>query len=200
MPNETRWSIDQPNSEITFKVGHLLIAHVSGAFKKYEANIYTKQKDFVTAEIDLCIDATSITTWDSRRDKHLKSVDFFDVENHRQITFISNTIGKTDKDGNHELWGELFIKGITKNIKLNVQFGGITNDPWGNEKAKFSVNGKINRSDWGLVLNASLESGGFILSDEITISCEVELINIGQKELAMELEIVNETIDKEAIR
>lgn len=197
MRNETRWSIDQTHSEITFKVGHLMIAHVTGSFKKFDANIYTKQKDFITAEIDLCIDASSLTTWDIKRDEHLKSMNFFDVEHHKQITFISNTIGKTDKEGNHELWGELTIKGITKNIKLNVQFGGIINDPWGNEKAGFSVNGTINRSDWGLEWNS--EKGGFMIGDEITISCEVELINSGQKELSLELE-KNDAIDTEMMR
>lgn len=198
MTNETRWSIDQAHSEITFKVGHLMVAHVKGSFKKFDACIYTKQKDFITAEIDLVIDASSITTWDMKRNEHLKSVDFFDVENYKQISFVSNTIGKTDKDNNHELWGELTIKSITKNIKLNVQFGGIITDPWGNAKAKFSVDGKINRSDWGLTWNT--DKGGFMIGEEILISCEVELINTSMKELTMELKKAGDTIDKEVMR
>jgi polyisoprenoid-binding protein YceI len=80
------------------------------------------------------------------------------------------------------------MKGITKNIKLNVQFGGIVNDPWGNEKAGFTITGYINRSDWGLSWNNAMETGGFMLSDEVAISCEVELTNSGQKDLKMELE------------
>jgi len=185
---KTKWSVDQAHTEIAFKVRHLMIAHVKGSFKTFDASIYTNGKDFTTAEIDLWIDPSSINTGDAKRDEHLKSADFFDAQNHKQITFTSSTIGNLDSDGNHELWGELTMIGVTKNVKLNVQFGGIIKDPWGNEKSGFTVTGKINRSDWGLVWNATLETGGLMVSDEVTILCEVELINIGQKDLEMKLE------------
>ncbi len=185
---QTKWAIDQAHTEIAFKVRHLMIAHVKGTFKTFDASIYTTDKDFSTAEIDLWIDAASITTHDEKRDAHLRSVDFFDVEKHKQITFTSSTMGKADAEGNSELWGELTMVGITKNVKLNIQFGGISKDPWGNEKAGFTVSGKINRSEWGLVWNATLESGGLMVSDEVLISCEVELQNMGQKDLNMELD------------
>src|ERR1035438_7676945 len=188
MTNQTKWSIDQTHSAIDFKVRHLMISNVKGAFKLFDASIYTTLKDFTTAEIDLWIDVASVTTGDAKRDEHLRGADFFDVQKHKQITFTSSTIGKSDKDGNRELWGELTMKGITKNIKLNVQFGGIVNDPWGNEKAGFTITGYINRSDWGLSWNNAMETGGFMLSDEVAISCEVELTNVGQKDLKMELE------------
>jgi polyisoprenoid-binding protein YceI len=186
--NETKWSIDQAHSEIAFKVKHLMISHVKGTFKTFDGSIYTSAKDFSTTEIDLWIDASSITTGDEKRDEHLKSADFFDVQNNKQITFTSNTIGEPDKDDNHELWGELTMRGVSKNIKLNVQFGGMIKDPWGNERAGFTVTGKINRSDWGLIWNTLLETGGLMVSEEVIISCEVELINAGQKELTMEVE------------
>lgn len=185
---QTRWSIDQAHTEITFSVRHLMIAHVKGSFKTFDGNIYTTGKDFTTAEIDLWIDASSITTNDEKRDVHLKSADFFDVEKHKQITFTSSTMGKADNEGNRELWGELTMIGITRNVKLDIQFGGIVKDPWGNEKAGFTVTGKINRSDWDLVWNTTLETGGVMVSDEVTFSCEVELINMGQKDLTMDLE------------
>ncbi|HYM92651.1 MAG TPA: YceI family protein [Chitinophagaceae bacterium] len=188
MINQTKWTIDPAHSEIAFKVKHLMIAHVKGAFKTFDASIYTTDKDFTTAEIDLWADASSITTGDEKRDEHLKGADFFDVPNYKQIKFTSSTIGNPDLKGNHELWGELTMKGITKNIKLRVRFGGIIKDPWGNERAGFTVAGKINRSDWGLVWNAAIETGGLMVSEEVTISCEVQLINAGQKELTMELE------------
>ena len=188
MTNQTKWSIDQTHSAIDFKVKHLMISNVKGAFKLFDASIYTTLKDFTTAEIDLWIDVASVTTGDAKRDEHLRGADFFDVQKHKQITFTSSTIGKSDKDGNRELWGELTMKGIKKNIKLNVQFGGILNDPWGNEKAGFTITGFINRSDWGLSWNNAMETGGFMLSDEVAISCEVELTNAGQKDLKMELE------------
>jgi len=185
---QTRWSIDQAHCEFAFKVRHLMIAHVKGVFKTFDASIYTNSNDFTTAEIDLWIDPASIVTGDAKRDEHLKSKDFFDVENHKQITFTSSTIGKPSADGNQELWGELTMIGITKNVKLNVQFGGFVKDPWGNEKAGFTVSGAIKRSDWGLVWNATIESGGLMVSDEVTISCEVELINKGQEDMTMKLE------------
>lgn len=188
MANQTKWSIDQTHSDITFKIRHLMISNVNGSFKTFDASIYTTGQDFTTAEIDLWIDPSSINTGDEKRDEHLKGPDFFDAENHKQISFTSSTIGKPDADGNHELWGELTMKGITKNVKLDVEFGGISKDPWGNEKAGFTVSGKINRSDWCLVWNGTLETGGLLLGDEVKISCEIELVNAGQKDLTMELE------------
>ena len=185
---QTKWSVDQAHCEIGFKVRHLMIAYVKGVFKTFDASIYTTCKDFTTAEVDMWIDPSSIVTGDIKRDEHLKSADFFDVNNHKQITFTSSTIGKADPDGNQELWGELTMRGVTKNVKLNVQFGGIVKDPGGNEKAGFTVSGKINRSDWGLVWNSTIETGGLMVSDEVMISCEVELINKGQEDLTMKLE------------
>jgi polyisoprenoid-binding protein YceI len=184
----TKWSIDMAHSAISFKVRHLMIAYAKGVFKTFDASIYTNGKDFRTAEIDLWIDAASLSTGDTKRDEHLRSADFFDVQNHKQITFTASTMGKPDAEGNHELWGELNMKGITKNVKLNVQLGGIVNDPWGNEKAGFTVTGKFKRSDWGLIWNAALETGGLMVSDEVSISCDIELSNAGAKDLVMKLD------------
>ena len=185
---QTRWSIDQAHCEIAFKVRHLMIAHVKGTFKIFDASIYTNSTDFLTTEVDLWIDPASISTGDSKRDEHLKSPEFFDVDKHKQITFTSSTIGIPGPDGIQELWGELTIIGITKNVKLNVLFGGLVKDPWGNEKAGFTISGKINRSDWGLVWNANIETGGVMVADEVMISCEIELINKGQEDMTMRLE------------
>lgn len=188
MTSDIKWSIDPAHSEIAFKVRHLMIAHVKGSFKTFDASIYTKGTDFTTAEIDLWIDAASITTGDAKRDEHLKNLDFLDVENHKQITFVASTIGKEKTGKSHELWGELTIVGITHNIKLDVTFGGIVNDPWGNERAGFTIEGKINRKDWGLVWNIPIGTEVLMVSEEVTISCEIELINMGQADLKMELQ------------
>ena len=185
---KTRWSIDQDHSEISFNVKHFMVTQVKGSFKTFDATIYTTLNDFKTAEIDLWIDPCSIDTGDEKRDEHLKSVDFFDAYNNKQITFISNKIGDPDPEGNHELSGNLTMRGITKDVKLIVQFGGDIKDPWGNKKPGFSVTGKINRSDWGLVWNAPMETGGFMISDEVTILCELKLINKSQNDLKKELE------------
>ena len=187
MPSETKWSIDRAHSEITFKVKHLMIAHVKGSFRIFDASIYTWGNDFTTAVIDLWIDASSITSDDEKRDEHLKSADFFDAANYKQLTFASSTMAPANVNGHHELWGGLTIKGISKKVKLDVHFGGILNDPWGNERAGFTVTGKINRSDWGLQWNAIIEAGGIMVSDEVMISCEFQLINPGQKEFKMQL-------------
>ena len=176
--SKTEWAIDQVHSAIIFKVRQLLIAQVNGAFKSYDASIYTYGRDFTTSEIDLWINVSSLSTGDEMRDKHLKSRDFFNVKKYKQITFRSGNIVQADENGNYELWGDLTMMGVTKNIQLNVQFGGILNNPWGNECASFTVTGKINRSDWGLTWNSSLASGGLMVSDEVVISCEVELTKI----------------------
>ena len=187
--SKTKWAIDQAHSEIDFKVRHLMIAHVKGTFKTFDANILTYGRDFKTAEIDLWIDTSSISTGDAIRDKHLKSRDFFDARRHKQITFTSSTISKADKKGNHEMWGKLTIIGIIQKVKLQVTFGGMLNDPWGNERVGFTVTGKIKRSDWGLTWNTLTESGGLMVSDEVDISCEVELTKMGPKCLTRQTDI-----------
>jgi polyisoprenoid-binding protein YceI len=165
MKKDMKWSIDPSHSEITFKVKHLMIANVRGEFKKFEADIHTTGLDFTTAAVDMTIDPSSITTGDVKRDEHLKGPDFFDVLNHKEITFSANTISKPDASGKQEMWGELTIKGITKNVKLDVAFGGVIHDPWGNERAGFSITGKINRTDWKLTWNTALVTGGVMVSE-----------------------------------
>ena len=171
-----KWIIDPSHSEIEFKIKHLMVTNVKGSFKEFEASIYTTGDDFISAEIDCWINAASVDTGSAERDKHIKGADFFDVENHKEITFRADTVENVDNDGSYELWGNLSIKGITKKIKLDVEFGGVMKDPWGNEKAGFSINGKINRKDFGLIWNATLEAGGVLVSDDVRISCEVQLV------------------------
>ena len=173
---KTKWVLDAAHSEIGFKVKHLMLTNVKGEFKTFEASIYTTGDDFMSAEIDFWLDPASVDTRSADRDGHLKSADFFDVENHKQISFVANTYEAVDNDGSYELYGDLTIKGITHRIKLDVEFGGVMTDPWGNKKAGFTINGKINRKDFGLNWNAALETGGVLVSDEVRISCEVQLM------------------------
>jgi polyisoprenoid-binding protein YceI len=174
MATKTKWVIDPAHSEIAFKVKHLMIVNVKGIFTEYNASIYTTGDDFMTAEVDFWLNPDSLKTNDEKRDEHLRSSDFFDVAHHKEITFRSDTIEK-DKDDKYEVWGNLTIKGITKKIKLDVEFGGIQKDPWGNEIAGLTINGKVNRKDWELNWNTVLESGGVLVGDMVTIACEVEL-------------------------
>jgi polyisoprenoid-binding protein YceI len=173
---KTKWGIDPVHSEIGFKVKHLMITYVRGVFKEFDGSIYTTGENFMTAEIDFWINPASIDTGDEKRDAHLKSADFFDVENYKEINFTGNTIEEVDKDGSYELYGDLTIKGIKKQIKLDVEFGGVMKDPWGNHKAGFSINGKINRKDWGLNWNGVLEAGGVLVGEDVWINCEVQLV------------------------
>jgi polyisoprenoid-binding protein YceI len=176
MSTKTKWIIDPAHSEIAFKVKHLMIVNVKGIFQEYNASIYTTGEDFLTAEVDFWMNPNSLKTNDEKRDAHLRSADFFDVEHHKEITFSANTIEKSESnDDSYELWGELTIKGITKKIKLDVEFGGIIKDPWGAEKAGITINGKINRKDWELNWNTALEGGGVLVSETVNISCEIEL-------------------------
>lgn len=176
MATKEKWVIDPTHSEIEFKVKHLMVTNVKGKFKEFEASIYTTNDNFMSAEIDCFINAASVDTGNTDRDNHLRGADFFDVENHPQLSFQADTVENVDKDGSYELWGNLTIKGITKKIKLDVEFGGIVKDPWGNEKAAFSINGKINRKDWGLNWNAALETGGVLVSEEVKINAEIQLV------------------------
>lgn len=173
---KTKWNIDKAHSEVGFIVKHLMITNVKGYFNEYDASIYTTDEDFTTAEVDFWLDPSSVDTGDANRDNHLKSADFFDVENFKQIHFTTDfAIEKVDNDGSYEVWGDLTIKGIKKQIKLSIEFGGIVKDPWGNHKAGITVNAKINRKDWGLNWNAALEAGGVLVSDEVRITASFQL-------------------------
>jgi polyisoprenoid-binding protein YceI len=172
MENTTKWVLDPTHSELLFKVKHLMISNVKGEFRKLSAVI--DGADFTTAPVSVTIDAASIFTNEDNRDGHLRSGDFFDVENHKEITFVSSTFTKSGDD--YKLTGTLTIKGITNNVTLDVEFGGTNKDPWGNEKAAFAVSGKINRKDWGLNWNAALETGGVLVSEEVRINAELQFV------------------------
>ena len=171
-----KWVIDPTHSEISFKIRHLMITNVKGSFRDFDATIYSTGDDFMTAEIDCWINAASVDTGSADRDAHIKGPEFFDAATFPQITFEASSYENVDNDGSYELIGDLTIKGIPKKIKLDVEFGGVVRDPWGNEKAGFTINGKVNRKDWGLNWNTTLEAGGMLISDEIKISCEIQLM------------------------
>lgn len=172
---KTKWVLDPTHSEILFKVKHLMITNVKGEFRKFGAEVLTDGNDFTTASVNVTIDAGSVFTNNEDRDNHLKSADFFDSENFKELSFKATSLKKVDDD-EYKLNGLLTIKGVTNEVSLNVEFGGINKDPWGNEKAGFSIEGKINRKDWGLNWNAALETGGVLVSEEVKISAEVQFV------------------------
>jgi len=174
---KTRWSIDPPHSEFGFKVKHLMITWVKGVFRDVDANVFTQDDDFLTSEIEVRINAASIDTGDEKRDAHLKSVDFFDVENHKQIVFISKKLEKARKEENkYVLFGTMAIRSVPIPVKLNVEYQGKMKDPWGVGKVGFSISGNISRKDWELNWNAALESGGVLVGDEVIIDCDIQLV------------------------
>lgn len=171
----TKWSNDPTHSELTFKVKHLMITNVKGEFRKFDVSVESDGSDFSNAKVSVKIDASSIDTNNNDRDTHLKSADFFDVENHKEITFESTELNKLDED-NYQLKGILSMKGTNKEVVLDVDFGGFIKDLYGNEKAGFSITGKFNRKDWGLNWNAALETGGLMVSEEVKLNAEVQLV------------------------
>jgi len=153
-----------------------MISTVTGEFKNYNAEVETEGEDFMTAKVVFTADIDSVTTGAEQRDQHLKSADFFDAANYPQLKFVATKYEAVDNDGSYELYGDLTIRSTTKPVKLDVEFGGIIKDPWGNTRAGFSINGKINRKDYGLLWHAVTEAGGVVASDEVKIHCNVEFI------------------------
>ena len=173
---KTKWFIDTSHSEIGFKVKHLMISNIKGVFTKFEANILTTGDDFLTAEIEFSLNTNSVYTNHDKRDEHLRSTEFFDVLNHQKLYFSANYYKVIDSDTASELFGFLTIKGITKQIKLDVEFGGCKTDLNGIERIGFSVEGKINRKDWNLSWNPTLDSGEAVIANEVFIHCDIQLI------------------------
>ena len=172
---QTTWKVDPMHSFASFNIKHMGISFVEGRFDKIDGTVTTSGNALNNAKFDFMIDVNSINTNVEMRDNHLKSADFFDTENYPAMTFESTKITKVDDD-EYKLEGLLTMKGVSKEITLDVEFGGTNKDPWGNEKAGFSLNGKINRKDWGLNWNAALETGGVLVSDEVKIASEVQFV------------------------
>jgi len=165
----TKWNLDTTHSEITFKVRHMMISNVKGAFNTFTAEVEAEDDTFKNAKVSATIQTDSIDTNNADRDTHLKSADFFNAELNPTITFESASLAD-------DVTGHLTINGVTKPVQLEVEFGGINQDPWGNTKAGFTFEGKIKRSDFGLNWNAALETGGVLVSDEVKIAGELQFV------------------------
>jgi len=167
------WKIDPAHSEINFKVKHLVVSTVSGHFNKFDASIETDTEDFSDAKITFEADVNTISTKNEQRDTHLKSADFFDAQNHPKMTFISNSVKKIS-DHEMQVKGDLTIRGIKKEISLDVIFNGVVSGFGGSLVAGFEVRGKLNRFDFGLQWNALTEAGGIVVSNEVRIEILAE--------------------------
>lgn len=171
----TKWTLDPTHSELTFKIKHLMITNVKGEFQKFNVTVESEGDDFNKAKVSAVIDTDSIYTNNADRDAHLKGADFFDAEQFPKITFESTELNKLD-EANYQLKGILDMHGVEKELVLDVEFGGFVQDPYGNHKAGFSISGKFNRKDWALNWNATLEAGGVMVSEEVRLSAEVQLV------------------------
>lgn len=174
MANQT-WALDPTHSELQFKIKHLMISTVSGQFNDFKATVETNGDDFTKAKVHFEATVDSISTNNDQRDAHLKTGDFFEADKHPLITFDSERMEKISED-EYKLYGILTMRGVSKDVVLNTDFGGITKDPWGNTRTGFSVSGKINRHDFGVSFGAASETGGVLLGDEVKINANIQLV------------------------
>ena len=170
-----KWAMDATHSELQFKVRHLLVSNVSGQFKSFNATAETTGDDITTAKVHFTADVNSITTNNEQRDGHLKTGDFFDVENHPTLTFEGAGLEKAKGD-DYTMHGTLTMRGVSKPIALNVEYGGMIVDPWGNNRVGFGVTGKLNRKDFGVSFSMVSETGGILLGEEVSFSANVEFV------------------------
>ena len=171
----TTWTIDNAHSEVGFRVKHLVISTVSGKFTSFEGKLDGDPADLANAKISFTADIDSIHTGNEQRDGHLKSADFFDAAGHPKLTFTSTSIDKKG-DSEYKVNGDLTIRGITKPVTLNVEFGGIHDNLYGQTVAGFEITGKIKRLEYGLVWNAVTEAGGVVVGDEVKLVIDAELV------------------------
>jgi len=170
-----RWEIDSSHSGIHFSVRHLVIARVRGQFIRWTGTVLAPEGDFSRATVDVAIDASSIDTSVADRDAHLKSADFFDVATYPELTFKTSRV-EPQRDGRLRLVGDLTIKGVAREVALEVEHHGLAKDPWGNERAAFTAKTSVDRKDFGLTWNQVLETGGVMVGDRVDIEIEVEAV------------------------
>ena len=171
----TKWGVDASHSEVQFKVKHLVISTVTGFFRKFNGAIESESDDFDGAKVNFSIDVNSIETNEANRDGHLKSPDFFAAEQYPTIEFKNGVLSKNSSD-EYTLKGDLTIRNTTKPVELAVEFNGITKDPWGNTRAGFEINGKVNRKDFGLTWSAVTEAGNLVVGDDVKLHFNIEVI------------------------
>lgn len=172
---QTKWGIDPTHTDVTFKVKHLVISTVSGSFKKFSGQVISETADFDGAKAGFSIEVDSIDTNQKDRDGHLKSDDFFSAATYPTITFTNGLLKKISGQ-DYELAGDLTIRDVTRPVKLTVEFGGVTKDPYGNTKAGFEISGKINRKEFGLNWNAVTEAGGVVVSEEVKLFINAQVV------------------------
>jgi polyisoprenoid-binding protein YceI len=168
------YAIDKSHSEVLFSVKHL-VSRVTGRFQDFDGKIVVDRAKPEASSAAFTVKATSVNTNEAKRDAHLRTAEFFDVEKFPEITFKSNKVTSKAKD-TFDVLGDLTIRGISKPVVLAVSHTGDVKDPWGNEKAGFTATTTVNRKDYGMLWNKALDQGGFVLGDEVTITINLETI------------------------
>ena len=165
------YSVDKDHSNVGFTIRHL-VSKVPGSFKDYEGTFNFDEKDLKSSKVQFTIKAASIDTANAKRDEHLRSADFFNVEKNPTISFVSKKITGSGK--HFKIEGDMTMLGVTKPVTFNAEYMGAQKDPWGNMKAGFSASSKINRKDFGMVFNKVLDSGSLMLGEDVTIQLDIE--------------------------
>lgn len=172
----TTWNIDPAHSAAEFKVRHMMISNVKGSFGGITGVLTLNEADPAQSSIEASIPVATISTGDAQRDGHLKSPDFFDAEKYPEFTFKSTEVGRIG-EGQHKVTGELTIHGVTKPVTFEVDGPSVPGkDPWGNTRIGLSATGKINRKDFGLTWNSTLETGGVLVGEEVSITLDIQFI------------------------
>jgi polyisoprenoid-binding protein YceI len=169
------WTIDNAHSEVNFTVRHMMISNVRGSFETFTGTVDFDELRPANTKVDVQIEAASISTRDAKRDGHLRSPDFFDAENYPYLTFKSKRVEVLD-DTHARLVGDLTIRDLTREVTLQVEYSGMAQSPWGSTSAGFTASTKISRKDWDLNWNVALETGGWLVGDEIKIDLELEIV------------------------
>lgn len=175
------WTLDKDHTSIQFKAKHLMITTVTGSFGEFDATVENAAEGFESAQISFSAKTASISTGNDQRDGHLRSDDFFNSETYPELIFKANGMTKKS-DNEYVMNGDMTIRDVTKPVSLNVEFAGIAKDPWGNTKAGFTFSGKLNRKDFGLKFHVVNEAGNLLVSDEIKLEGEVQLLQIVNEE------------------
>jgi polyisoprenoid-binding protein YceI len=177
MKNKTTWVIDAAHSEMLFKIKHLVISSITGSFRKFEGNVMSEEADFNNAKFLLRIDVKSIDTNQSQRDEHLQRSDFFEADTYPKITFESTSFLKVNNN-DYKMIGNLTLKGVTKPIELNVEYGGFENDGHGNVKHGFEITGIVNRKEFGMSWNKITDKGGLGLGEDVKLIANIQISKI----------------------
>ena len=177
------WAIDTSHSGVNFSIRHMVVSKVRGRFTKFSGAVQLDESDLARSTVEASIDAASIDTGTEQRDAHLRSADFFDVEKFPELKFKSTAIAKVD-DTNYRVTGALTIRDVTREVSLDVEYGGRTKDPWGNERVGFVAKTSLERKDFGLGWNQLLEAGGVVVGDRVDIELELEAVKAAAEQAA----------------